>query len=125
MTSAFSLKKSHKLLKRQDFLIIGNKGDKIRTRHFIVLYSKNNIGTRRLGITASRKIGGAVKRNRVKRLLREFFRLNKEYFCTSIDFVFVAGRGSYLMSLGQVRDEIFEAFKKQGLLKDFHENDSE
>lgn len=35
---------------------------------------------RRFGVVAGRKVGGAVKRNRIKRLLREFFRLNKELF---------------------------------------------
>ena len=56
-----------------------------RTPHFLLFKSKNEDSGRRFGVVVSRKIKGAVRRNRIKRLLREFFRLNKELFreCTN------------------------------------------
>jgi ribonuclease P protein component len=43
-----------------------------------VLFLANSLGYDRLGIVASRRIGGAVRRNKAKRLIREIFRLNKQ-----------------------------------------------
>jgi ribonuclease P protein component len=50
------------------------------TAHFLLFKSKNENSTKRFGVVVSRKVRGAVKRNRIKRLLREFFRLNKDLF---------------------------------------------
>ncbi len=50
------------------------------TPHFLLFKNRNESSTKRFGVVVSRKIRGAVKRNRIKRLLREFFRLNKQLF---------------------------------------------
>jgi len=47
------------------------------------------IGTTRLGVVAGRKVGHAVTRNRIKRLLREAFRLNKQRFPPGHDIVII------------------------------------
>jgi len=108
---AFSFADKDRILKREEFLRIGAEGKKVRTDHFIIIYKKNDLGVSRLGITVSRKIGGAVKRNRVKRILREFFRLNRSLLPLSTDFIIIAGRGSFLIGYEDVKDEIFRAFK--------------
>jgi ribonuclease P protein component len=46
----------------------------------------------RLGVTVSRKVGGAVVRNRVKRLVREAFRLHPHWFRQPLDVVVIAKR---------------------------------
>ena len=57
-----------------------------RTLHFLLFKSKNENSVKRFGVVVSRKVKGAVKRNRIKRLLREFFRLNKRVFLESVNY---------------------------------------
>jgi ribonuclease P protein component len=63
-------------------------------------------GPTRLGLTVSRKIGGAVARNRVKRLLREYFRLSYDQLPSSVDIVFVARQGAAELSYAEVVSEL-------------------
>ncbi len=57
----------------------------------LVLYArKNRTGTNRIGITVSKKLGKAVVRNRVRRRIREAYRLNEERFQPGWDIVIVA-----------------------------------
>jgi ribonuclease P protein component len=58
-----------------------------------------------LGITASRKIGGAVVRNRAKRLVREAFRRTSDLWSSDIDVVVIVRRALGPMKLADVLEE--------------------
>lgn len=73
----FGLKKTQKILKRPEFISLSQSGKKLQDAWFIVFYTKGEAGTPRLGITVSKRVGNAVVRNRVKRLVREWFRLHR------------------------------------------------
>ena len=59
---------------RPEFLKVYEHGERVRARLMTVMALQNTLGYSRLGIAATRKMGGAVVRNRAKRLVRELFR---------------------------------------------------
>jgi ribonuclease P protein component len=74
--------------------------------HFLVIMKPNNLGKTRLGLTVGKKVGSAVRRNRIKRLLREFFRRSKHRFPPSQDIIFIAIKGSDPLTYHQVQEEL-------------------
>ena len=58
----------------------------------------------------SRKVGGAVKRNRVKRLLREFFRQNKDRLPEGHDIVFIAKPDSITLDYFTLAENLSKFF---------------
>ncbi|MBC2696337.1 MAG: ribonuclease P protein component [Desulfobacteraceae bacterium] len=72
----FPFTKADRILKHSDFLRISRCGIKLQNRYFVVLFCPGSFKRTRLGITVSKKVGNAVERNRIKRIFREYFRLN-------------------------------------------------
>jgi ribonuclease P protein component len=79
--------KTNRVLKRGTFRQIYEKGRKFHTRHFTAFVLENADGQPRLGITATRKMGNSVERNRARRLVREVFRKNKRLVPAGIDII--------------------------------------
>ena len=103
------LAKDERLLLRSEFKRASAAGARLRSPHFIVYLANNQLGRRRLGITVSRKVGNAVVRNRVKRIVREYFRAARERLPDSRDYVVIARRGAGPMSLGEIGRELDKA----------------
>lgn len=72
------------------FSRIFNARNSASNRHLIVYALSNSLAYPRIGLSVGRKVGGAVIRNRVKRLLREAFRLEQTSLTAGYDYVFVA-----------------------------------
>jgi ribonuclease P protein component len=72
-----SFRPHERIRRRAEFKKVYEHGTRIRSRYSTVFMLPNDRGVGRLGIAATRKLGGAVQRNRAKRLIREVFRRNK------------------------------------------------
>jgi ribonuclease P protein component len=110
--------------RRADFLAIQGRGQKHHVRHFLVFVMREPVcvpkSTRevtgadgghtlpppRLGVTVTRKVGGAVVRNRIKRLVRESFRRERSRFQPGLSMVWIAKRDAVAVTLPQVLSEM-------------------
>ena len=96
-----------RLKKRYEFRRVQLSGRRIHTPHFLIVVQPNALDNTRLGITVTKKVGTAVQRNRIKRVVREVFRRNRSLFPTGHDVVFIAKRDAagidYDRALGEVR----------------------
>jgi ribonuclease P protein component len=66
-----------RIRRRADFTQVYSEGARVHGRFATLFVRQNGLTVGRLGVAATRKLGGAVQRNRAKRLVREVFRRNK------------------------------------------------
>lgn len=102
------LPRSERVRKRADFVEAQSRpAARLRAPSFLVLLAATSPDApARVGVVASKKVGGAVHRNRAKRLLREAFRRNKALFGASVDVVLVAYPELAQKTLAEVEREL-------------------
>lgn len=89
------LRRAERLRDRRDYQRLAKTGRRASSSNFVVLaVQRDDTSGPRLGITASRRVGGAVQRNRVKRRIREWFRSSKTSLSGGLDLVVIARRGA-------------------------------
>ena len=86
---------------------------------YLVLYARpNRLGINRVGITTGKKLGHAVVRNRVRRRLREVYRLNEDRFTSGWDIVVVARSRCISADFRKLTDAYLSLAEKAGVLKE-------
>ena len=83
----FGLPKQCLIRKNSEFEHVYRHGRRLHGKGFSLVILENNRGYSRLGISVGRKIRGAVVRNRIKRIFKEAFRLNRDEFPQSSDII--------------------------------------
>lgn len=104
--------RTRRLTTRRQFLTVHEKGRRVSSASFTLLGLSNAHGTSRLGITVTRRVAGAVGRNRVKRVLREIFRRNRAALRPPVDLVIVARTGIEERTLVELEKELLKRFKE-------------
>jgi ribonuclease P protein component len=101
-----------RLKKRYEFRQLQLLGRRIHTPHFLLVVHPNALNNTRLGITVTKKVGTAVQRNRIKRVVREVFRRNRVFFPQSHDVVLIAKRNAAEIDYESLVSELRRAAKK-------------
>ena len=89
----YAFSKDERLKRRRDFDLVFGEGKAVSGRWLVVHGRSNDLGHNRLGLAVGKKHGGAVARNRLKRLLREAYRTQKPELPQGYDLVVVPRRG--------------------------------
>lgn len=98
--------KEQRLRKRADFQACYTQGRRVQHQYFTLYLLERKEGKTRLGLTVSRKVGGAVLRNRIKRRVREIFRRSSVFPTEGYDVVFVAKKGCVELSYWELEQEL-------------------
>ena len=85
----YKLSKQGMLHKNKKFQVVYKLGKSYANRMVVLYVLANHDNVRRIGFAAGKKLGGAVIRNRVKRLLRESYRLNQFQLISGVDLILV------------------------------------
>ena len=102
----------------RDFARIRQEGQRLVNGCLIANYRRlPPKSTARLGVITSSKVGGAVVRNRARRLLREAFRLHQHELAQPLDLVLVARPIISGKTFGEVEKDFLTTLRKAGLLK--------
>ena len=94
------------------------RGKSAVTPWIAVYYMKNRLTENRLGITASKKIGGAVERNRARRIIKEAYRLTEAQIKSGYDIVIVARKKAVYANMWEVRKSLLAALRGFSLLEE-------
>lgn len=104
-----------KIRKNKEFRFVYNRG-KSFSNYLLVLYVlKNGKNVNRLGVSVSKKVGKSVIRSKVKRLIKESYRLNANKIKIGYDLVVIARVASNNKSYGEIESSLLNLFKKAGL----------
>ena len=113
---SFCFEKGEKISRRAELNQVNRKGTRHYTEHFRVVIRRNRMDSTRLGITVGKKVGNAVRRNRVKRLIREFFRLNKQHIPVGYDILISPIKATDALNLFKLQKELGDLLIKNEAL---------
>jgi ribonuclease P protein component len=114
--------KQRRLLKASDFNRVFKQGKRQSLPEFTLAFrvrptKEGQPVAPRLGLSVSRKVGKSVQRNKLKRRLREIFRLNHETMVMGTELVVIPRKEAVVLSYFDLKTKIFSLIRRTKLLK--------
>jgi ribonuclease P protein component len=106
--------KTDRILKRDVFRRVYEQGRKMQFRYFTAFVLEKQAEPARIGITATRKFGNSVERNRARRLVREAFRKNKWLVPNRVDIVINVKRSLMGAAYRELEGEFIRFLQRAG-----------
>lgn len=107
--------KKFKLTQNKEFRVVYRKGKSYSNEMLVLYVYKTKNDYTRFGISVSKKVGKSVVRNRVKRLIKESYRLNCHKIKKGYDLVFIARTLSSNKNYTSIENSLINLVKKAGL----------
>jgi len=118
----YSFPKDERLKKKEDFKRILREG-KVYALPPLIVYIRKGAEKRKIGISVNKKVGSAVLRNRIKRLIREVYRLHRPYLPEDIEmFVIVRRSEKPIDNYWEMERILRSIWKNAKVLKDDEKN---
>ncbi len=117
-SARLQLPRSRRIQLSRDFARVRNQGQRLAVGCLIANWLPRQGETHRIGVITGKKIGGAVIRNRARRLLRESFRLHQHELCQPVDLILVARNSIVGKNFSEVEKDFLQALRRGGLLKE-------
>lgn len=116
-----------RLRNREDFSRIYRGGKSFANGQFVVYWSKQpSAEPFRLGVSASKKIGNAVVRNRMRRMIKEIVRHQANRIAPKTDLILIVRKPATMMKMKEMEKSVLHVLKKAGLLKNIsHSNEKQ
>lgn len=112
------MKKKNRIKKNEDFQKVFKHGKSMANRQFVIyMLDQPEEKEFRLGLSVSKKIGNAVTRNRIKRLIRQVFMEEKENLKTGTDYIVIARNPASEMNYHEVQSSLMHLFRKTKVYK--------
>ncbi|MGC8820095.1 MAG: ribonuclease P protein component [Fervidobacterium sp.] len=89
----FTFRKKERLKLRRNITLLFKLGNSIQNEDFVVIYRKNGLDYSRIAISVRKKFGKAIRRNKLRRWVRECFRTNKEKIAKGYDYLIISRKG--------------------------------
>ncbi len=106
-----SLKKNH------EFQEVYRTGVSHANRYLVMYVSENNQEKNRLGISVSKKVGNSVVRHRVKRLVKESYRLHEDIFNSGLNIVITARAAASSISYAKMESAVLHLGRLHNIVK--------
>jgi len=110
------MKFSESLKKNKQFQFVYQNGKSYANRYLVMYVKENSIGRNRIGISVSKKVGNSVVRHRVKRLVRESYRLHEAMFNSGLDIVIVARQKAAWADYLEIKEALLHLGKLQKVM---------
>jgi len=108
---------SESLKKNRDFQNVYGRGKSYANRYLVMYVLENGTQSNRIGISVSKKVGNSVVRHRVKRLIREAYRLQETMFQSGFDIVVIARTAARGVSYCDIESALLHLGGLQKIIK--------
>ena len=112
------MKYSESLKKTKDFQNVYRRGKSYANRYLVMYVLSNQTEGNRLGISVSKKVGNSVVRHRVKRLVKESYRLHEDIFNSGLNIVITARASAASISFEQMESAVLHLGRLHHIMKE-------